>query len=309
MNNTIFVTGGSGYIGKHVCQQLASNGYKVLNIDKIKCEIPGVTMCQMDFTNNQIQGMLQLMKPLAVIHLAANHIVPEGETNPSKFYENNVGKTITLLQWIIDAQVKNFIFGSSIAAKDPENVYGTTKRIIEDLLPRYHHAHGLNSICLRFCNVAGADPNGSLGRCKKSPPIHLIPKLIDLVANDKPIPIYGDDYDTPDGTALRDYVHVCDVARAHVNCVEKLQSQDLCEVVELGTGSFHSVLEVIHALEKHMDTELETVLEDRRPGDPDSLHCDTALAESLLGWRAQYDLNSIIEHSVNWYKSNHKRFK
>lgn len=308
MNNTIFVTGGSGFIGKNICQQLVDAGYTVINIDKNKSDVPNITMCQMDFTNSQIKGMLQLMKPLAVIHLAANHVVPEGESNPSEFYENNVAKTITLLQWMLDAGVKNFVFSSSAAAKNPENVYGFTKRIVEDLLPSYHRAHKLNSVCLRYFNVAGADPDGRWGYSKK-PATHLLPKLIDLAANDKPIPIYGDDYDTPDGTALRDYVHVCDVARAHVNCVEKLQSQDLCEVVELGTGSVHSVLEVIHALEKHMDTELETVLEDRRPGDPDSLHCDTALAESLLGWRAQYDLTSIIEHSVNWYKSNHKRFK
>lgn len=308
MNNTIFVTGGAGFIGKNICQQLIHAGYSVISIDKNKSDVPGVTHCQMDFVNSQIKGMLQLIKPLAVIHLAANHVVPEGESNPSQFYENNVAKTITLLQWMLDADVKNFVFSSSAAAKNPENVYGYTKRIVEDLLPSYHQAHGLNSVCLRYFNVAGADPQGRWGYSKK-PATHLLPKLIDLAAQGKPVKVYGDDYDTPDGTPLRDYVHVCDVADAHVKCVEKLQSHDLCKVVELGTGTVHSVLEVIHALEKHMDIKLETVLEDRRPGDPDSLYCDTSLAESLLNWRAQYDLDSIIEHSVNWYKSNHKKFK
>lgn len=308
MSNTIFVTGGSGYIGKHVCQYLVNAGYSVLNIDKNKSDMPGVTLCQMDFSNNQIKGMLQLMKPLAVIHLAANHVVSEGEKNPNQFYENNVAKTITLLGWIVDAGVKNFIFSSSIAAKNPQNVYGMTKQIIENLLPDYHRSHGLNSICLRYGNVAGHDLSIRPTQSKKTP-THLLPKLIELVANDKPIAIYGDDYDTPDGTPLRDYVHVCDIARANVMCVQKMISENICEVLELGSGQPHSVLQVINALENYLGIELETVLEDRRPGDVDSVYCDPGKAESVLGWRTEYELSDIIEHSVKSFKTTNKKFK
>lgn len=318
---TVLVTGGSGFIGNLTCRLLVQAGHNVINLDRRKCEIPNVTQYPFDIDNHQIKGLLQLIKPETIIHLAASHQVPMSVIDPAGYYANNVSNTINLLNGAVAAGVKNFIFSSSSSVygdagidgptKETHNVnpmspYARSKAIIESILCDYEHAYfDMKFVSLRYFNAAGADPAGQCGYTQ-DPPEHLIPILVQRALADETIAIFGTDYPTKDGTAERDYVHVYDIANAHVSAMNYLNGGNNSAIFNLGAGKTYSVKEVISAIEKETGKTVNVSLEDARPGDPAKTWADISKAKELLGWEPKYNLQHIIQHAVEWHKKSRK---
>lgn len=316
-DKTILVTGGSGYIGGMVCRLLVASGYNVINIDRVKKEIPGVTQYPFDLDNHQMKGVIKLTKPHAIMHFAADHEVGRSVTEPGVFYENNVGNTISLLNCAVEAGVENFIFSSSssvygdikdfptteITPTNPVSCYGLTKKIVEDILPDYDRAYGLKYVNLRYFNAAGADPELNHGYTQ-NPASHLVPIICRAVLNDEEIQVFGNDYNTADGTCERDYTHVYDIATAHLAALHYLEDTEVSNTFNLGQSTPNSVLQVIEAFERVTGITPKYKIVDRRPGDPPKTYADIQQAKSLLGWEPIYGLDEIIEHSFAWEKKN-----
>ena len=320
----IAVTGASGYVGSHICKQLKLSGYNVLGVDRNLNNSPNThkyidRKVSGEYFGYEFFDALGELEPVAVIHCAANSLVGPSVTDPSGYYSNNVVSMKRFLDELVAQGIKNFIFSSSSsvygnghlppvsedAEKRPLTSYGKTKFIGELMLDDYATAYGMNSVSFRYFNACGADPDGELGQVKNA--THLIARIMESVTLSTEFNVYGNDYQTPDGTCIRDYTHVEDIARAHVQAVDYVTSNQGAHCFNLGSGAGSSVLEIIAATESVIGKTIEYNTISRREGDPDWVYADIAKAKEQLGWSPKYNLTDIVRHAYNWYTS--KTFK
>ena len=316
---TVLVTGGSGFVGGMVCRLLVAAGHNVINVDRKKKEIDGVTQYPFDIDNHQLKGVIQLTRPDTIMHFAAEHEVGRSMVEPGKYYWNNVANTIALLNHAVGAGVKNFVFSSSSSVygihdnfptsentpREPISPYGKTKKIVEDILVDYYRAYGLNYVALRYFNAAGADPELSHGYVQ-DPASHLIPILAKAAISGDAVKIFGDDYETKDGTAERDYTHVFDIATAHLASMNYLSDGGPSGVFNIGAGNSSSVLHVIDRFNSVNGTKINYEITDRRPGDPSRTYSDISKAKNAFGWSPVYTLDDIVKHAYEWEKKVQK---
>ena len=323
----ILVTGGAGYIGSHACKALSRAGHEPIVYDSLEhgfrdfvCWGPLEEGSTLD--NERLAGVLRTHRPDAVMHFAAYIAAGESVEHPAKYYRNNTAGTLSLLQAMRDAGVGRLVFSSTAAvygnplstpiAEDhrlaPINPYAHSKLFVEQLLKDFETAHGLKSVALRYFNAAGADPDGELGECH-DPESHLIPLALRAAFGEgKALTVFGSDYDTPDGTPIRDYIHVADLAEAHVAALGHLLSGGASATANLGVGNGYSVREVLTATARVLGREVPTAEGARRPGDPTVLVADPGLAMRLLSWQPRFTtLDGIIETAARWEKSDRRR--
>jgi len=317
---TILVTGGSGYIGGQVCRLLVDAGHNVINVDRRKSDIPGVTLYPFDLDNHQLKGVIQLTKPDTIMHFAADHEVGRSMSEPGVFYWNNVANTIALLNNAVDAGVKNFIFSSSSSVygdidtfpttestpKSPVSSYGLSKSIIEDILPDYKRAYGLNYAALRYFNAAGASPDNTHGY-KQEKASHIVPIISRKILAGENVEVFGNDYDTADGTCERDYTHMFDIATAHLAADNYLSDGGESDIFNIGAGNSMSVLQVINAFERVLDTTVHYEFVPRRDGDAPKTFADNTKAREAFGWEPLYGLDDIVAHGHAWEEKNFKK--
>ncbi|CAA9283042.1 UDP-glucose 4-epimerase [uncultured Coleofasciculus sp.] len=328
-NPTILVTGGAGYIGSHAVLALQDAGYEVVILDNLVYghrelveTVLKVELIEGDIGNRELLDQIFKSREFAaVMHFAAYAYVGESVSHPAKYYRNNVVGTLTLLEAMCDAGIKNFVFSSTCATygvpeqipvvenqrQQPINPYGMTKLMVEHILSDFDHAYGLRSVRFRYFNAAGADPQGRLGE-DHSPETHILPLvLLTAMGKRESISIYGTDYDTPDGTCIRDYIHVTDLAQAHVLGLEYLLKGGNTDVFNLGNGQGFSIREVIEAARVVTGRPIAVTLADRRPGDPPILVGSGEKAKRILGWQPEYaDLKTILAHAWQWHQKRHE---
>lgn len=317
----ILVVGGAGYIGSHMVKQLAQAGHSVVVLDNLSTGFRDMAaygeLIEGDLANTELLERLFTQYAFdGVMHFAACSLVGESVINPGKYYQNNVSNTLNLLETMVRHHVKRFIFSSTAATfgephyvpideahpQCPINPYGSSKLMVERLLQDYHAAYGVNSVCLRYFNACGADPDGELGECH-DPETHLIPLILQAASGRRDsITVFGRDYPTEDGTCVRDYIHIEDLCSAHALALEALikGTQEGALGYNLGNGQGYSVQQVIDAVKAVVAEDgCKLVVEegDRRAGDPARLVADAALAKKELGWLPRYaDLPMIIRH-------------
>ena len=322
-DKNVLVTGGAGYIGSHVCKALASSGLTPVVFDNLGRGHEGAVkwgpLVKGDLEDRgALEDALTRYKPLAVVHLAGFTYVGESVEKPLLYYRNNVGGSFNLLETMIDHGIKKIVFSSSAAVYGtpstipipedhplaPINPYGFSKMAIERVLLEEERAHGVRSVSLRYFNAAGADPDGETGE-DHDPETHLIPLVLAAARGEAPpLTIYGTDYDTPDGTCLRDYIHVTDLAEAHVLALKKLMDGGETCALNLGTGSGFSVREIVRTAETVTGQSIPVRVGNRRPGDPSSLVSDPSLALHTLGWKPRHsDIGTIVETAWRWMNS------
>ncbi len=315
------VTGGAGYIGSHAVAALAERGEEIVVVDNLQQghreAVVGGKLYVGDLRDAEFMDtVFKENKIDAVIHFAANSLVGESMTNPAKYYHNNVYGTLCLLEKMIEHDVKKIVFSSTAATYgEPENVpidefdrtlptntYGETKLAMEKMMKWFDVAHGLKYVSLRYFNAAGAHASGKIGE-DHSPETHLIPIVLQAALGQRPhISVFGDDYATPDGTCIRDYIHVSDLADAHVLAVDKLRQGSDSAIYNLGNGRGFSVKEVIEIARKVTEREIKAVIEPRRAGDPATLVASSARARKELGWNpSRANLEDIIRSAWNWH--------
>jgi len=316
---SILIVGGAGYIGSQTAKRVAQAGLKPVVFDNLvyghRWAVKWGPFVEGDLADGAlIKDVLEQFKITAVVHFAAYAYVGESVTNPRKYFRNNVAGTLNLLDAMLDVGVRDIVFSSTCAtygvpttvpiAEDhpqaPVNPYGETKLAIERALHWYQRAYALRFAALRYFNAAGADPDGEVGE-DHEPETHLIPLAMDAALGGKPLDIYGTDYPTPDGTAVRDYIHVQDLADAHVAALDRLRAGAASLCVNLGTGRGHSVREVIAAVEKVSGKKVPARETGRRAGDPPQLVADPRRAAEVLGWQARLPgIDAIVEHAWRW---------
>jgi UDP-glucose-4-epimerase GalE len=316
----ILVVGGAGYIGSHTARALRRSGYEVVVYDNLSTGFrhlaEGFKLAEGDIADS-ITLRAVLTRVDAVIHFAAHAYVGESVEHPRKYFRNNVLGSLTLLNTALEAGIRRFVFSSTCAVygiperipiteqtpREPVNPYGASKLFFENALEAYSRAYGLRSVRLRYFNAAGADESGEIGELH-DPETHLIPLALAACGDGPPLQVFGADYSTQDGTCIRDYIHVNDLADAHVRALQYLeQNQDAATdslAVNLGTGRGHSVLEVIHAAEKITGRAIVRKLSSRRPGDPPILVADPTKAQRVLGWTAKRNLDDIVRSAWTW---------
>lgn len=326
---TILVTGGAGYIGSHAVLALKNAGYNIIVLDNLVYghrelveQVLGIELIVGDTTDRTLLDELFRTRSIdAVMHFSAYAYVGESVTNPAKYYQNNVVGTLTLLEAMLAANVKKFVFSSTCATygvpqeipiseehpQNPINPYGTTKLMVEKILADFDAAYDFRSVRFRYFNAAGADPSGLLGE-DHNPETHLIPLvLMTALGKQESISIFGTDYPTPDGTCIRDYIHVTDLATAHILGLNYLLDGGKTAIFNLGNGNGFSVKEVIDMARKVTGKEIKAVELDRRPGDPPTLVGSSKKAQEILGWSPEYaNLETIISHAWAWHQKRHK---
>lgn len=316
----ILVVGGAGYIGSHMVKRLCEEAHDVTTYDNLSSghrdSVLGGRLVVGDLDDTRALNQAFAGGRFdAVMHFASFIQVGESVTSPDKYYRNNVANTLNLLDAMVAHDVQLFIFSSTAAifgqpmqipideahAKNPVNPYGRTKWMVEQMLGDYNIAYGLRSVSLRYFNAAGADPEGLIGE-RHEPETHLIPLVLRAALGRAPhITIFGDDYDTSDGTCIRDYIHVSDLCDAHLLSLQQLMEKKETTAYNLGNGTGFSVREVVEAVRKVSDCEVPVQLGSRRPGDPARLVADSSRAKAELGWRPSYaDLGTIVEHAWRW---------
>ena len=318
----ILVTGGAGYIGSHACKALAQAGYIPVSFDNLiyghEWAVKWGPFERGDILNKQrLDEVIKKYKPEAVMHFAAFAYVGESVTEPAKYYENNLIGSLNLLETMRQNQFNKFVFSSTCATygvptqipisedhpQAPINPYGRTKLMIEWGLQDYCAAYDMRAVSLRYFNAAGADPEGETGE-DHDPETHLIPLVLDAALGKRPsIQIYGDDYDTPDGTCIRDYIHVTDLADAHASALEFMESNAGFHAYNLGNGNGFSVKQVIEAAANVIGKKIPVEIVDRRAGDPSVLVGDAKRINRDLDWEPKYtDLEQIIQTAWDWNK-------
>jgi UDP-glucose 4-epimerase len=328
LNRVILVTGGAGYIGAHVVKTLEKRGFQVVILDNLVYGHRDLIETNLkaklivgDISDRELLNRLfTTIKVDAVMHFAAFAYVGESVVNPAKYYQNNVVGTLTLLNCMTQHKVTNFIFSSTCAtygnpnsipitedhAQNPINPYGAGKLAVERILQDYDVAYGMKSVIFRYFNAAGADPDGLLGE-DHNPETHLIPLVLQAAAGKRAaISIFGSDYETPDGTCIRDYIHVSDLAEAHVLGLEYLFKYQVNQIFNLSNGSGFSVKEVIDVARQVTGKNIFTEECPRRAGDPAILIGSSNKAFKILDWQPKYaDLTTIIKHAWRWYQYRH----
>jgi len=320
----ILVVGGAGYIGSHTSKLLAKRGYVPVVLDNLvrghRRAANFGPFVEGSMTDTDLLHKTFSDYPIsAVMHFAAFAYVGESMDNPAMYYQNNVANTLSLLEVMVERNIGNFIFSSSCSiygepdetpitedqSKRPMSPYGRSKLMVEQILDDFEWAYGLKSVCLRYFNAAGADSDGELGE-EHDPETHLIPVVLKTALGQHPhVNIFGDDYPTPDGTGIRDYIHVEDLTEAHVLALEKLLSGSPSAKYNLGNARGYSVKQVIETAERISGREIRVKIVARRAGDPAVLIASSAKANEELGWRAQMpDLETIMESAWNWHKNN-----
>ncbi|MBF2088005.1 MAG: UDP-glucose 4-epimerase GalE [Synechococcales cyanobacterium K44_A2020_017] len=325
---TILVTGGAGYIGSHAVLALRQAGYEVIVLDNLVYghrdlveTVLKVELVVGDTSDRALLDDLFASRSIAaVMHFAAYLAVGESVQNPGKYYRNNVMGTLTLLEAMVAASVKTLVFSSTCALygvpetfpiredqpHQPMSPYAASKGMVERMLADFDVAHGLKSVCFRYFNASGAHPNGRLGE-DHDPETHLIPLVLLTAMGKRPaIAIFGTDYPTPDGTCIRDYIHVCDLADAHVRGVDYLLRGGTSDVFNLGNGNGFSVRKVIEQAKQITGREFTVLERDRRPGDPPILVGSSEKARQILNWQPRYpDLRDSIAHAWQWHQIRH----
>lgn len=322
----ILVLGGAGYIGSHTVYSLIEQGDEVIVFDNfetghIEAVHPDARVYKGDLRNRvEIDNVLDTEKNIdAVIHFAANSLVGESMTNPLKYYDNNLCGTKVLLESLVAHKIKNIVFSSTAATygepihtpilendpTNPTNCYGETKKAMERMFYWTQQAHGLNYVSLRYFNACGAHISGSIGEAH-NPETHLIPIILQAANGTRDhISIFGTDYNTPDGTCIRDYIHVTDLAQAHILAVKYLLNGGESDIFNLGNGIGFSVKEVIETAKEVTGKEIKVVEEARRAGDPEILIASSEKAKKILGWKPEFDdLSTIIETAWKWHSSH-----
>lgn len=330
----VLVTGGAGFIGSHTCVALAKEGFAPVVFDNFSNgsreavrRVRRIAGCEVPCIEGDVRDVSLLGKVLrehainAVIHFAALKAVGESVAQPLRYFDNNITGTITLLQAMLDAGVNNLVFSSSAtvygnasvvpviesAATSVTNPYGRTKLVMEELINDVCVANAdLGAVVLRYFNPIGAHPGGEIGEDPLGEPNNLMPYLTQVaVGRRKQLRIFGADWQTPDGTGVRDYIHVMDLAQAHVAALQYLNGAHRgMETVNVGTGRGTSVLELLHVLERVTDRQLPHVVVDRRPGDVAALWADVTKARRVLGWEARYGIEHMCEDAWRWQKQN-----
>ena len=318
----VLVAGGAGYIGSHTCKLLAKTGREPVVLDDLSTGHRWAAkfgpFYEGDIENGDLVRKIVRDHGITdVIDFAAKAAVGESYVDPGKYFRENVGKTVHFVDALIAGGVKNIVFSSTCAvygnpdaipiteaeSKKPVNPYGETKLFVERMLHWYGIAHGLKWVAPRYFNAAGADPEGEIGEVHE-PETHLIPAAIEAVLGKRPqLEVYGTDYPTPDGTAIRDYIHVFDLGRAHILALDYLRNGGESIALNLGTGVGQSVLDVIGAVRAATGREVPHVLRPRRAGDPPQLVADPALAKAVLGWSAEFrDLRRTVQTAWAWHQ-------
>ena len=304
---SVLVTGGAGYIGSHACKALARAGYLPIVYDNLsyghEWAVKWGPFERGDILDRtRLDEVLARYRPDAVMHFAAFAYVGESVTDPGKYYRNNVVGSLTLLEAMRDLGITKIVFSSSCATyglpdrlpisedapQRPINPYGASKLMVERMLADFGSAHGLVSTALRYFNAAGADPDGEIGE-EHDPETHLIPLVLDAASGRRPhITIFGTDYDTPDGTCIRDYIHVADLAKAHVLALQAIEAGTSAHAYNLGNGRGFSVREVINSVERVTGLSVPAMLGERRAGDPAVLVSDASRARKMLSWQPEF---------------------
>lgn len=319
----VLVTGGAGYIGSHMCYELIDCNEDVVVIDNLSTGHIEAVHEKAHFYKGDIRDkeflndVFKKEKVDTVIHFAANSLVGESMKNPLKYYDNNLYGTKVLLETMINHDMKKIVFSSTAAVygeperipilesdkTEPTNVYGETKLAMEKMFKWVDMAHGIKFVSLRYFNACGAHESGEIGEAH-NPETHLIPLVLQVVSGKrKEIKIFGNDYDTKDGTCVRDYIHVMDLAKAHVLAMKYLRKGNNSDIFNLGNGIGFTVNEVIEAARKVIGERIDAVLDKRRTGDPAKLIASSDKAKEILGWEPEYDnIEEIIASAWNWHK-------
>lgn len=313
----VLVVGGAGYIGSHTCKLLKRRGFTPIVFDSLVTgyeeNVRWGPFVRGDLADRAaIDRALREYAPSAVIHFAAFSLVGESVTDPGKYYRNNVVGSLNLLEAMRDAGVKDLVFSSTCATYGvprtipipeaheqlPINPYGASKMMMERMMSDFAAAHGLRFVALRYFNAAGGDPDAEIGE-RHEPETHLIPLVLDAARGKRPqVTVFGDDYETPDGTCIRDYIHVDDLADAHLRALDYLRNGGTANVFNLGNGKGYSIREVIRVAERVTGLIIPAVIGARRAGDPPVLVGDASLARRDLGWVPEYaDLDVIVAHA------------
>jgi UDP-glucose 4-epimerase len=316
----ILVVGGAGYIGSHMVKMLIDSGDEPVTFDDLssgfrEAVLGGEFIRGTIAEREAIASVMVSHRFDAVMHFASFIQVGESVRNPSLYYRNNLSNTLNLLDAMVAAQVKRFIFSSTAAIfgepvyvpidekhpQKPMNPYGASKQMVERVLQDYDRAYGLRSVCLRYFNAAGAHPVAAIGE-RHEPETHLIPLLLQAASGRREsVQVFGRDYDTPDGTCIRDYIHVVDLCKAHLLALEFLERSDESAAFNLGNGDGFSVLEVIAAVEKVVGRKIKVVDAPRRAGDPARLVAESRAARERLKWSPVYrEIDVIVEHAWRW---------
>jgi UDP-glucose-4-epimerase GalE len=326
---TILVVGGAGYVGSHAARSLRNSGYRVVLYDNLSTGFRRLAQ-GFELVEGDIADEAKLRPVLAsadaVMHFAAHAYVGESVENPRKYFRNNVLGALSLLNAALDTGIRRFVFSSTCAVygipeqipiteqapHKPVNPYGASKLFFENALEAYSRAYGLRSVSLRYFNAAGADEGGEIGELHE-PETHLIPLALAASTESGPeLQIHGTDYATPDGTCIRDYIHVNDLADAHVSALQYLERGDGMDggssAINLGTGRGHSVLEVVQAVEKVTGRSVRRKMGLRRPGDPPVLVADPTKAQTVLGWAAKRNLADIVSSAWTWMQKTSSGF-
>ncbi|WP_129690862.1 UDP-glucose 4-epimerase GalE [Gottfriedia acidiceleris] len=326
----ILVVGGAGYIGSHTVKELLDKGFEVLVLDNLTTGHRFAVDPRAEFIEGNL-GDADLLSEIftektidAVMHFAANSLVGESVVNPLKYYQNNVSATITLLGSMLEFGVKKFIFSSTAATygipdvdliteetpTNPINPYGQSKLMIENVLSDFRSAYGMDYVVLRYFNAAGAHVTGEIGE-DHTPESHLIPLILQhLLGQRESITVFGDDYPTADGSCIRDYIHITDLAGAHIVSLKKMLEQDnFTRTYNLGNGLGYSVKEVIEMCEKVTGLKANVLIGERRAGDPANLVASSHKIYDELGWKTKYKLEEIIQTAWKWHQSHPNGFE
>jgi UDP-arabinose 4-epimerase len=329
LTKTVLVTGGAGYVGSHCCKAFSEAGWNVVVYDSLargwREFVCWGDLVEGDLLDSDaLDRVFDRYKPDAVAHFAALAYVGESVEKPGMYYENNTLGTVRLLDAMAKAGCGKIIFSSTCATygvpqkvpmtedlpQNPINPYGMSKLFVEKVLDDYDVAHGIKSVKLRYFNAAGADPDGQVGE-RHEPETHLIPLCIEGVLNDSfTLTINGTDFDTRDGTCVRDYIHVMDLASAHLKALDYLDAGGASDAFNLGTGTGTTVLEIVEAVERVSGKAVPRQDGPRRPGDPPALVASAEKAERILGWKpVQSDVDSVIRSAWNWHLKEVERKK